>query len=91
MRPVSLHACPTLQLDILIGTYDAGTETITASDSSFTLFAYLIPNSGNRLNDTYFLSAALLPKQSYTTPARSFGSFDFSMRPMERRRAALLT
>jgi len=71
-------ACPTLQLDILNGTYDAATETITASDNAFTLFAYLIPNKSNTLGDTYFVSAALLPKQSYTTPAPSYGSFDYS-------------
>ncbi len=65
--PGAALACPSLQLDIAGGTYstpgDGQTEkTIVAPADTFTLYAYLIPNSANTLNDTYYISAALVPK-----------------------------
>lgn len=71
-------AYPTLQLDILAGTYDTSSETIIAGENAFTIFAYLIPNRKNSLDDTYFLSAALLPKQPFATPSPEFGSFSYA-------------
>lgn len=55
-------AVPTLQLGIAGGTYDLTTETIIASSSSFSLYAYLSPNATNLIADTYFVSMALTPK-----------------------------
>jgi len=53
--------CPTLQLDILGGTYDSITETIIATGDVFTVYAYLIPDRKNTLSDDYFISMALIP------------------------------
>lgn len=57
------QAIPSLQLDILNGTYDAspGVETIMATSDPFTLYAYLIPDQNATLGDTYYLSAAVHP------------------------------
>lgn len=83
----SAHATPELQLDILGGTYNSSTtstiptpETIIAPSNAFTLYAYLIPGI-NLLNDTYFLSAAVIPKQTQTTPGPSLGSFSMNGTP----------
>ena len=65
-------AVPTLQLGIAGGTYDAGTQTIIASSNSFSLYAYLIADAGNPINDLYGLSMAVTPEVS--SPA-SLGSF----------------
>jgi PEP-CTERM motif len=65
-------AIPTLQLGITGGTYDATTQTIIASSSSFSLYAYLIPDSSNPISDVYSLSMAVTP--SVSSPA-SLGSF----------------
>ena len=54
-------AIPSLQLDIAGGTYDPVTETIIASSTPFTLYAYLVPDSGAPLTGTYYISAAILP------------------------------
>jgi len=59
--------CPTLQLDIAGGTYSSSNdgqteETIVAPADTFTLYAFLIPNSSNKLDDTYYISAAVVPK-----------------------------
>ncbi len=77
----SAQAIPELQLDILGGTYNSSTtstiptpETILAPSNAFTLYAYLIPGA-NVLDDTYFLSAAVIPIQTQTTPAPAIGSF----------------
>jgi hypothetical protein len=74
-------AIPELQLDIAGGSYNSSLtstiptpETIIAPGNSFTLYAYLLPGS-NTLEDTYFLSAAVVPIQSNTTPAPALGSF----------------
>lgn len=72
--------CPTLQLDIGGGTYsrpgDGQTpESIVAPADTFTLYAFLIPNAGNKLDDTYYISAAVVPK---TGPDSQYlGSFVF--------------
>lgn len=71
-----VSAIPTLQLDILGGTYDLSTQTIIAPGNSFTLFAYLIPNNKNTLSDYYYISAALVPR--LTPPGGNIGSFDFN-------------
>ncbi len=65
-------AVPTLQLGITGGTYDGATQTIIASSNSFSLYAYLIADSGNPINDIYGLSMAVTPQ--INTPA-SLGSF----------------
>ncbi len=65
-------AVPTLQLGIAGGTYDNATETIIASSNSFSLYAYLIPDTGNPINDIYALSMAVTPQVN--SPA-SLGSF----------------
>lgn len=67
------QALPTLQLDTPGGTYDLKTETIVSSGTSFNLYAYLITDKFNSLSDTYYLSAAVVPK---TGPVGSnLGSF----------------
>ena len=65
-------AVPTLQLGITGGTYDNATETIIASSNSFSLYAYLIADAGNPINDIYALSMAVTPQVN--SPA-SLGSF----------------
>lgn len=55
-------AIPTLQLDVSGGTYDLSSETIVSSGDSFTLYAYLDPNEFNSVSDTYYISAAVVPK-----------------------------
>ena len=70
------HAIPDLQLDIAGGYYEgAPEETIMATGTSFTLYALLRADSTNSVADTYYISAALVPK---TGPADySLGSFSF--------------
>lgn len=70
------HAYPTLQLDIAGGSYDFSTDTIVAADNTFTLYAYLIPNSSNLLSDTYYISAAIAPKIGPVDA--NIGSFKFN-------------
>ena len=65
-------AVPTLQLGITGGTYDSVTDTIIASSNSFSLYAYLIADAGNPINDIYGLSMAITPQVN--SPA-SLGSF----------------
>jgi len=72
----NVSAIPTLQFDILGGTYDPTTQTIIAPGSTFTLYAYLIPNDSNTLADVYYISAALVPK--LTPPGGDLGSFIFN-------------
>jgi hypothetical protein len=72
----NVSAIPTLQLDILGGTYDPTTQTIIAPGSTFTLYAYLIPNNSNTLEDLYYISAALVP--ILTPPGDNLGSFIFN-------------
>ena len=56
-------AVPVLQLDIgPERTYDTSTETIVSTSTQFTLYALLDPNWSNKITDTYFISAAVVPK-----------------------------
>ncbi len=66
------NAIPTLQLGIAGGTYDTSTETVIASNSSFSLYAYLIANLNNPIGDTYTVSMALSPQ---VNSAAILGSF----------------
>lgn len=79
-------AVPQLQLGILNGVYNTTTETVVASSTSFTLYAFLTPQlTGNQANrdqqlaaalaDTYYISAALVPKTP--PPGGTFGTFAF--------------
>lgn len=67
------HATPTLQLDIANGSYDTATETVIAGSTAFTLYAYLIPDGKNSINDLYGLSMAITPK--FGPAGGSLGSF----------------
>ena len=73
--PQAANAVPTLQLGIAGGSYDSATQTIFSPGASFALYAYLLPNSGNTLVDTYYISMALTPPTS--TPG-SLGSFTYN-------------
>jgi hypothetical protein len=80
---------PVLQLDIIGGTYDGSVdvETIITTDSSFDLVAYGLkdPNNGDQNDNgktadtsmTYYISAAITPKQAQTTAGPDIGSFVF--------------
>ncbi|MCK4951091.1 MAG: choice-of-anchor N protein [Gammaproteobacteria bacterium] len=73
-----VYAVPTLQLDIAGGSYDSGTETITTSSPSFSLYTYATPGSVSLtdiLSDTYYLSIALTPKIDF---GADLGSFIFN-------------
>src|SRR5512139_531151 len=72
------HAVPSLQLDILGGTYDWSTQTVVANVESFTLFAYLDANRFNPVTDTYTISAALAPQTPYTPGGMALGSFSIN-------------
>ena len=69
-------AIPSLQLDIFGGTYDTTTGTIVASSDPFALYAYLIPDSKARLEDTYYISASLVPKVG--PEDTSLGTYSFA-------------
>ena len=56
------NAIPTLQLGIVGGTYDVGSETIIASSHSFSLYAYLIPDGDSPISDIYTISMAVSPQ-----------------------------
>lgn len=71
----SANAVPTLQLGIVGGTYDSTTQTIIATSSVFSLYAYIKPDSTNTLSDTYYLSMALTPKVSASA---NLGSFTYN-------------
>lgn len=74
-------ATPSLQLNILGGTYDNASETIVSSGDDFTLYAYLLTDKNNWLYDTYFISAALTPKINQPpagAPGPDLGSFSFA-------------
>lgn len=56
-------AIPSLQLDVVGGTYDSSTQTIMAGDTSFTLRAYLIEDQFNLHSDLYYyISGAVVPQ-----------------------------
>jgi hypothetical protein len=75
-------AVPQLQLDILGGTYDSGTETIVGpAGEQITLVALLTPKENASdaeiqalLSRTYYISVALLPA---TSVGAELGSFTF--------------
>jgi hypothetical protein len=78
--PPLAFSYPTLQLDIEGGWYNTTRglqteETIVASSYSFDLYALLIPDRSNKLDDTYYISAALVPKTS--KPGGNLGYFVF--------------
>jgi len=77
---VSVHAVPSLQLDIAGASYVAGTEqSVVTQDSSFTLYAYATPGNlteSEITSETYFLSVAVLPKG--VTAGTDFGTFGVS-------------
>ena len=85
---LAARALPVLQLDIVGGTYDNGTETVISTDTSLSLIAYGLldgnsgnPSDGGKTADTtttYYVSAAVTPKQVETTPGPDIGSFDFN-------------
>jgi hypothetical protein len=80
VTPSKVGAYPSLQLDIGGGTFDSATKTIMSSGTSFTLYAYLIPdtNGTTPVTDTYFISAAVVPQLSLTTPSPNLGSIVFN-------------
>lgn len=69
------NAVPTLQLGIADGSYDWTTGTIISSGPIFSLYAFLKPDSGNTLGDTYYLSMALTPQVSTSA---NLGSFTYN-------------
>jgi hypothetical protein len=69
LMATSARAIPTLQLDILGGTYDTSSETVIAPANTFALYAYGLNID---LADKFFISMAVVP--STTTPG-SYGSF----------------
>lgn len=71
----SVFAVPSLQLDILGGSYDSGTQTIVSSSNQFTLYALLKPTLTNTLSDTYYISAAITPMVAANA---DLGSFQFN-------------
>jgi len=77
------NAEPFLQLDILAGDtwYDDITESITTSQSSFTLRALINTAKTDDyalvLDNTYYISAAVQPSLLETFPSPDFGSFVF--------------
>ena len=84
-RPAS-KLYPLLQLDIVAGTYDPVTQTTIAGGPDFTLIALLTPKATDNLAtllDTYYISAALMPRWVRRTPtsAASPGTARTSMRP----------
>lgn len=78
------NAVPTLQLDMDGGTYDVVTETIVVSGDTATVYAYLWINGDTALlNDTYYLSIALMPPMAEEDPKcdSCYGSFSVNSEP----------
>mgnify|MGYP000597806119 CR=1 FL=1 len=84
----SANALPTLQLTIEDGGYNTASQTTYATTNPFTLYALLtapqLTGNCNQacvdavLNDTYYISAAVVPK---TTSPSTLGSFIFGSYP----------
>lgn len=73
---LSVHAVPTLQLDIVGGEYDNTSETVVTTSNQFSLVAYGGGGNNFDLNDDYYISIALTPQ---TGPDLvDFGSFSFA-------------
>lgn len=75
-------AVPTLQLDIVGGSYDEATETIIGPSGEEIVLVALLTAKGNAdvgalLGNTYFISAALLP--AVAAPGEDLGSFTFTI------------
>ncbi len=71
---LSANAVPDLQLDIEGGFYVGGTEeSVVTADDIFTLNAILTEGKAT-LDQTYFLSVALIPGVTETTPSPDLGS-----------------
>lgn len=67
-------AVPSLQLDILGGTYDTSTESIMSTSGSFSLYAYGLASDFST-TDTLYLAIALMPQTSVES---NIGSFSFT-------------
>lgn len=82
----SVQAVPLLQLDMLGGVYDVGTETIVAPGGAFTVYALLTPKTSSTqtqinalLSKTYYLSVALVGASIPPPPGGSLGSIQFGL------------
>lgn len=72
LRAGCLWALPTLQLDVVNGTYDPFTQTTVATSPNFTLRALL--QGQNLLSGTYFVSAAIEPTLGELPQVPDFGT-----------------
>ncbi len=72
-------ALPTLQLDIVGGTYDTSDETIVTGSNTFDLVAYGVATGSKAVSTTenHYISIALTPKTGPVAPA-TIGSFVFA-------------
>jgi hypothetical protein len=72
-------ALPTLQLDIVGGTYDSSDQTIVTGSDSFDLVAYGVAEGNKAVTSTedFYISIALTPKTGPTAPT-NIGSFMFA-------------
>lgn len=77
-----VQATPVLQVGIGGGLYDTVTDTVYTSDLAFTVYAYGTAggntSEADLLSGAYFLSIAVTPKQTETTPSPDLGSFTIS-------------
>lgn len=80
--PSTAAAIPLLQIGIAGGWYDTVKEDTVASSASFTMYAYLTPPNNVTssqlnayLNDTYYISAAMMPALAASS---NLGSFKFN-------------
>jgi hypothetical protein len=72
----SAQALPLLQLDIGGGTYVGGSEESTIANASvFNLYALYDGSRGAPGSGTYYISAAISPRQDLSTPPPNVGSF----------------
>lgn len=86
----TVQAVPELQLDIVGGTYDLGSQTTIATSKDFTLRALLTPNKfkdddelndfeANLSNETYYISVAISASPELKLDSIfNFGSITFS-------------
>jgi hypothetical protein len=72
----SAQALPLLQLDIGGGTYVGGSEESTIANASvFNLYALFDGSRGAPGSGTYYISAAISPRQDQSFPAPNVGTF----------------
>lgn len=71
------HAIPALQLDISGGTYDGAkdVETIVSNGPVFDLYALAWTSKFDKRDNRYFISMAVIPSLTQTTPGPDLGSF----------------